>query len=165
MYHYTPKSEKKLEKLIFAGLVVLAVLFFAGSQIPQIPYPVIFQTAAFALIAFAIIIVSKFLITDYSYSLEQDGGSQTELIVRERCGKRLRVVCRIPLSAVTGCTVTDRENRKKLLAERKSRLIYRYTGEMIPQDCLLLDVTYGGEEFCLLILSNSDFEAILKGSI
>ena len=164
MYTYSPKSEKKLEKVLFAGTVVLAVLLFSGSKIPGMPYPVVLQTLAFMAIVFAIMLISKYLIVGYSYSIEEGASGERELKITQRSGKRLRVVCRVPLSAISQKNVMTAENKKALRAQRKSRMIYHYIDEMSPERALLLDVCFGGEDFCLLIFADQTLETLLLAS-
>lgn len=158
MHEYIPKSEKRLEKILCAGLLVLAVLFFAGSKLPNMPYPVIWQAISFCLLGFLIIVLSKFLITSYSYRIDEAG----ELIITQICSKRLTVVCRIPVSAVTEGNTLTAENKGQLLAARKKKMIYRYTGEIRTVGAMLLDVSYGGEDFCLIVLTDSEMQKRLS---
>ena len=162
MYQYAPKSEKKTEKLLMLGTVLFAIFCFICSKLPGMIYPFILQVVSFGFFAFAIIIVSKYLLTSFVYSIEAGNDGNRELVVVQHSGRRILTVCRIPLSSVCEVTAATRENIKPLMKARRQKTVYRYTGELVFTKGLLLDVEYGGECFGLLILSDEVLEELFK---
>ena len=43
IYEYIPKSKRKKEKILLLAMITAAVLLFAMSRLPGIPFPFLFQ--------------------------------------------------------------------------------------------------------------------------
>lgn len=157
MYEYTPKTDKKKEKLIFLGLLVIAAIFYVGSLLPFMPFPAVFQFVAFAALAVAIVVVSKFMICHYVYRIEPsetspDGGM--DFVITECVGKRKTVVCRVERSAIVSVTPITRENKKALADLHRGKDVYRYMGEMFAENRYLVKIEQYGAELYIYILSD-----------
>lgn len=165
MYEYAPRSDKKLEKILFSGLLLLAAIFYIGSMMPNMPLPAMFQAVAFLCITFAIILISRYLITRYVYRVQP---SQTreglDFEIVEYCGRRITTVCRIGVSEIVSVTPVTRENRRALARTHKRATVYRYTGTLSVDGTYLLYVEHGEEHFYLYILSDAHLERILSSN-
>ena len=162
MYEFAPKADKRREKLWLIGSLGLAALFFIGSYLPAMPLPSVLQLIAFACFSFAIIVASKYLLCTYVYRIELIEGGERELVVIEHCARRIRTVCRLPLSSVRSVQEVTAQNRKRFLTDHRQRMIYRYTGEMQSVRAIGLEASYGGEEFCLLLLYDEGLKRVIE---
>ena len=162
MYEFAPKTDKKREKLWLIGSLGMGALFFVGSYLPGMPLPSVLQMISFACLAFAIIVVSKYLLCTYVYRIELDELSgERELVVIEHCSRRIRTVCRLPLSAIVSVQEVHGETRRAFMKQHREKTVYRYTGEMSSWHLIGLEVSYGGEQFCLLILYDERLKSLI----
>ncbi len=166
MYEYRPNTDKKTEKLVFSGLLVLAAIFYVGSMLPMMPMPALFQLIAFAILAVAIVVISKFMLCRYEYRVginEANPQGELDFVITECVGKRRTVVCRIERSAVVSVTPVTKENKKALASKHKGKNVYRYVGELFADNCHLLHIKQEDTEFYLYILSDEGLKkAILN---
>ena len=162
MYEFAPKADKKREKLWMIGSLGLGALFFVGSYLPQMPLPSVLQMIAFACFAFAIIVVSKYLLCTYVYRIEiSEPSGERELVVIELCSRRIRTVCRLPLSSIVSVQEITLKNRRAFMRQCREKTVYRYMGEMNPERMIGLEVSYGEEQFGLLILYDEGLKNLL----
>lgn len=167
MYEYSSKSNKKTEKTVFFGLLGLATLFYVGSIIPNMPFPAVLQLVAFALLAVAIIVVSKFMLCHYVYCVEKREddspmGEGYDFVVVERIGKRAITVCRFDTEKILSVRRVTAENKKALALEHRGKNVYRYTAEMRADNVYLLAAEQNGEPVYVYILSDTVLEKLLS---
>jgi hypothetical protein len=117
MYEYSPNSDKKSEKLIFSGLLVLSAIFFIGSKMPSMPLTFLFQLLSVCLLAIALIGAGSTLFCRYVYCLERSEGEYTssDLVIYRVRGARRVAVCRVACAAVSSMTLVTKENRRALM--------------------------------------------------
>lgn len=159
MYEYTPKSDKKLEKLIFFGLVVLGVLFYGGSLIPYMPIPTVLRFLAFLIFIIVIMVGPKFLLCQYIYRIEQrcetDYMEQgLDLVIIECFGKRVRTLLRIELTAIHSMTLVTEENKRELSRKCKGKINFRYMANLGANNRYLLEISHNEELIYVYILSD-----------
>ena len=158
MYEYAPISPKKREKTVAFLTSGLAVLLFGFSQIPSVPFPVVYQLLALASITVAILFATQYLMRRYTYRIEvrEGAGEETapDLVVTEYYGRRVSVVCRISVDDIESVTRVTAENRRELAAREKGLHGYSYCGEWRAENCYLLCVRHEDATFFLRILAD-----------
>ena len=166
MYEYAPISPKKREKTVTFLTSGLAVLLFGFSQIPSIPYPVIYQLLALASITVAILFTTQYLMRRYTYRIEPREGAEEnaplDLVITEYYGRRVSVVCRISVEEIESVTHVTAENRRELAAREKGRQGFGYCGEWRAENCYLLSVCHEGTAFTLRILADETLLSYIK---
>lgn len=165
MYEYSPNSDKKSEKLIFSGLLVLSAIFFIGSKMPSMPLPILFQLLSVCLLAIALIGAGSTLFCRYVYCLEKSEGEYTssDLVIYRVRGARRVAVCRVACAAVSSMTLVTKENRRALMRACKGCRVYRYTDLLFADNLYLLRLEEDGEAVGLFLLSDPTLkELILK---
>ena len=159
MYEYISKSNKKREKLVVFGLFVLGLLIYGGSLLPHMPIPALIQLLSMAAFVPAAIIAVRCLLTQYVYRVEARDGSDVldagrDLVIIEKCGRRLRTVCRIGTETVASMTLVTKENKRTLAEASRGKTVYRYTAELFAQNVYHLELTGENSGICLRILSD-----------
>lgn len=163
MYEYSPKSDKKLEKLIFSGLLVLSAIFFVGSKMPSMPLPILFQLVSFCLLAIALIGVGSILFCRYVYCVEPIEGAcgSRDLVIYKVRGERRVAVCRVACVSVSSMTLVTKENRRALAREHRNCRVYRYTDRICAENMYLLRLEEDGESVFLYVLSDSTLKDLI----
>ncbi len=166
MYEYAPISPKKREKTVTFLTSGLAVLLFGFSQIPNIPYPVIYQLLALGAATVAILFTTQYLMRRYVYRVEPregaDENAPLDLVVTEYYGRRVSVVCRISVEDIESVTRVTAGNRRELAAREKGRQGFHYCGEWRAENCYLLCVRHEDAAFFLRILADEMLLSYLK---
>ena len=102
MYSYAPNLKKQKEKLLSGALFALGIAVFLPTLHPKTPLPALFQLVSLLLLTAALSVFIRYLMRDYTYSVEasekEDG--ILDFVITERYGKRLSVVCRVAVNEV-----------------------------------------------------------------
>ncbi len=156
MYSYSPKLNKRREKILCAILAALTVLFLLPTYHPQTPYRVLFHMGALAALTAALLVAIRYLARDYTYSVEAaDNGSEIpDLVITERYARRISVVCRISVSEIEAITPLTKQSREQLRETVGTLPTYTYTAQMGMDHQYLLTVQTGESHFFLRILAD-----------
>ena len=155
MYEYFPKEPKKKELLILFGLLGGGFFLFGISKNPSLPFPAILQLLSVVLFCGVVVVLTRYLLRDFSYSIEpRDNIGVPDLIVREFCGKRISVVCRISLDDIIEVRSVSAKEARDLVKQRKGRCIYNYTCHITPARLYLLTVRDGETLYDLRIVAD-----------
>ena len=150
-YEYNPTPEKRRERLWTGFLFSLAMILMILSYLPIVPLPWILQVLAVGLLSGCVYLAARYLLRSFSYRLEESRLGGIDLVVVEKCGKRLQTVCRISTADVTLAEKILQENKKQLLTKTKGDRFYRYQAQTDPEDHYLLTFLENGETAYLLI--------------
>ena len=160
MYEYTPELPKRKERLIAVLLLFLGLCLFGFSQVNGIPFPIIYQFLALCALAATIILVSRYLMRHYVYSIvprEDDReGDTPDFVVTEYYGKRISVVCRVSLDDIEEILPITKETKKTVRGLQKERLFYDYTADLFSQNRYLLTITDDEHRFCARLLADEE---------
>ena len=158
MYEYTPELPKRKERLIAILLLFLGLCLFGFSQVDGIPFPIIYQFLALCALAGTIILVSRYLMRFYVYSIvpREDGreGDAPDFVVTEYYGRRISVVCRVSLDDIEEILPITKDTKKTVRKLQKERLFYDYTADLFSQNRYLLTITDGEHRFCARLLAD-----------
>ena len=147
MYVYSPKFEKKKEKLLGLFLAVLGVVLYVTSQFPGVPVSGLIQILGVGCLAGAILLISMCVLRSYSYELIEEEG-KTDFIITEYYSRRKTVVCRVGLDSVVSVTSYD-PNWKK-----EKNTVYTYTGVLFDEKRYLVEMEAHGEHFFVIICAD-----------
>lgn len=142
IYEYTPNRKKTPEMLTALLLLALGIALLYVSQIPNIPYPVLFQSGTFVLAVAAVLIVGRFVMRGFTYRVEpsENDPDACELVVVEHYGRRNTVVCRVGLWQIASVVrPADRETRALLAGKQKGKTVYRYTAAFSDPDLCVVE--------------------------
>ena len=153
-YEYSPKPERRRERLLTGFLFSLAMVLMILSYLPTMTLPWIPQILAVGLLSGGVYFLARYLLRSFFYRLEESRLGGTDLVVVEKCGKRLQTVCRISTLDVSLAEKLSRENQKQLLAKTKGSRFYRYQAQTDPVDHYLLTFLENGETAYLLICAD-----------
>ena len=155
MYEYFPREPKRKELLILFGLLGGGFFLFGISKNPSLPFPAILQLLSVVLFCGVVVVLTRYLLRDFSYSIEpRDGVGAPDLVVREFCGKRISVVCRISLGDVVEVRPVCAKEARDLAKQRKGRCVYNYTCHITPKGLYLLTVRDGESLYDLRIVAD-----------
>ena len=152
MYKYSPKFEKKKEKLLAWFLVALGVVLYITSQYPGAPVPGLIQILGVGCLAGSILIVSLCILRSFSYELVENEAGQSDFIVTEYYGRRTTVVCRVALQDGVSVTPYDPNWKKELSREKVT--VYSYTGLLFDEKRYLVEMNAHNENFFVIICAD-----------
>lgn len=118
MYSYRPPQGNAATKALTFSALIIALLLFM-SRATSLPYAGALQMLALVFAMGGIMLCTRYLMTGYVYTLEQNGAG-VDLVIVEEKGKARRTVCRI---SVNGATLT---RDTKLPESEKKRRAYNY---------------------------------------
>ena len=155
MYEYSPNFDKKFEKLLFGGLLMLSILFFIGSKMPSMPLPILFQWISFCLLAVALIGAGSVLGCRYVYCVEprEEDNSYDLVVYRVRAERRV-AVCRVACASILSMTRVTKENRRALTRSHKGYRVYRYTDALCTENLYLLRLEEDCDSVVIYIFSD-----------
>ncbi len=139
MYEYTPNRKKTRELITALTLTGVAIAVYYVSQIPKIPYPVLFQLGAVFLLVGAIILITRFVMRSFTCRVEPTDAGVADFVIVEHYGRRDTVVCRISLDQVRSVERPDRQNRQALAEKQKGKRVYHYTAEFSAPDLCVVE--------------------------
>ncbi len=95
MYKFKPNKEKT-SAVIALVAVIVGILFFAISAYLRIP-PIISQVFGIALIVFGVQIMQRYVLSDFTYIIDDKDGEDSVLNVVRTQGKNSITVCSVSL--------------------------------------------------------------------
>jgi hypothetical protein len=152
MYVYSPKFEKKKEKLLSLFLAVLGVALYFASQFPGAPVPGVIQILGVGCLAGAILLISMCVLRSYSYEVVEDEEGKHDFVITENYSRRKTVVCRMALTDVVSVVPLD-PNWKK-----GKETLYTYTGVLFDEKRYRVEMNTHGEHLFVIICAD---EALL----
>ena len=155
MYLYSPKFEKKKEKLLSLFLAVLGVALYFASQFPGAPVPGVIQILGVGCLAGAILLISMCVLRSYSYELLEGEEGKTDFVIAEHYSRRKTVVCRVALADVVSVVPLD-PNWKK-----GKETLYTYTGVLFDEKRYLVEMNAHGEHFYVVICADETLMNLL----
>lgn len=163
MYSYTPKLKKQREKLLSGALFALGIAVFLPTLYPKTPLPALFQLVSLLLLTASLSIFIRYLMRDYTYAVEKSEKETDfpDLVITERYGKRLTVVCRVSVDEIETATPINAQNRKTLKETLKGKRLFTYVAEMQPRNLFLLKVRMDDEIFYLKVVADRELISIL----
>lgn len=158
MYLYSPKFEKKKEKLLSLFFAVLGVALYFASQFPGAPVPGVIQILGVGCLAGAILLISMCVLRSYSYELVE-GEEKVDFVIAEHYSRRKTVVCRVGLDDVIGVSPYTTE-LKDMLSKEKQK-VYSYTGVLFDEDRFIVEMNAHGEHFYVVICADETLMNLL----
>ena len=144
------RSNNKASTLTLILLIAAVAVFAICVAFKSIPFRWGFQLAAIGLFTAGVYIVARYLTKFYSYRIDGD-----ELTVTELSGKRQLTVCRISLSSVKKISLVDFPEGKNITLpdeikkERKKRFDYRV--DLSPNRFILIETDEGYENSAIYL--------------
>ncbi len=166
MYEYAPVLPKKKERILMLLSLLLGLSLFGFSQIPSIPFSMIYQLLGFLSLLVFIFFVSRYLVRRYVYRIEprSDGGAgdAPDFVITEHYGRRITVVCRVSVSDIEEILPITQENQTVIKEKQKGCSIYDYTADLFSQNRYLVTIADGEQRFCVRILADKELLKWLK---
>lgn len=156
MYEYSPKTPRKKEILLSITLFCVGIVLFAVSQIPNLPFPALFQLAMLVFLTAGVLVLSLCVLRHYVYRItpRDTGDGDADFTVTEYYGRRVTVVCRVSLRDIEDITPITSQNRNAVNAAVKGERVYRYTSELFDAQPYLVTIADGEERFYLRIAAD-----------
>lgn len=152
------------------GIFSAAIILFSIAGYPGVPYPVIYQVAAFTLCTAGIYFMVRYVLKQYRYEVSESsvvdasGLPIYDLVITEMVGKKVTVVARVALRDMTDVTVlarSDDEFKTKRNALCQGARVFKY--ENTPLSHAGCYISIPTEQSVLLIPPDKKMIAILKG--
>ena len=150
MYEFTPKGSNKSTKtaisaLILGGFAIMLVTMTAENM----PFKWALQTAAIAVIATGILLMTRYVSKGYTYCVEQKDET-LDFSVIEMQGKVRITICRIALSNISEVHVleaSEQDKEKTLVASFKAngQKRFNYCTDFKPEKFIWLVANECGE--------------------
>ena len=146
MHEYTPRPNRTVPYVAVFFLMIAGIVLFMPNGMSY-DASLWLRTAGIWAFAIAFIIADRYLLTSYTYIIDENENGTFDFVVSELHFRRRRTVCRISLSEIA--SISRIEKKKKTKLPKKARVLY-YFAEVAPQNLYLLHVV------------NEDGEAYLK---
>ena len=149
MYEYTPKFEKKKEKLLSLFIIALSVILYVVAASGKLPSPGIFQMLSLCGITAGILLLSMYVLRRYTYRIEarEEGSEELDFVIVEYTGKRGITVCRVSLSSVIEVVRLTEQTKPVLQQAKKGKHFYNYTGVLFDEEQYCAHLEECGETF------------------
>lgn len=158
MYKFTPKNDRRLP------CTAVLICIFAGIAL-FIPLPVsdgiLLWLRAVGLWAFAcaFVIADRYLLTSYTYIIEEtDGGA--DLIISELHFKKRRTVCRISLFEISSLTLS--EKNRPFAFPRRAR-IFNYRADFLSRRFFVIQGEDKDGDFFIKFSPDAKMASIIFG--
>lgn len=162
MYEIIPQRTNKAATYTSAVMLItaFAAMFFSG--ISWLPYRSIMQLASLVILAFAILILIRYVLTRYIYCVIPTDGGDFDLTVTEAKRKSRITVCRISLSGIERVTVINSEKKKTLPEMTKGYKVFNYCVDIAPERYCCVFAEECGEKLVLKLSYDEQLFAILS---
>lgn len=165
MYETTPnKSNNKARSLsILLLITAFAAMMFSG--IPGIPFRSVMQLIALVMLAFSILLITRYVLSSYSYAVVSKREGGFDLTVTELKRKSRITVCRISLSSIEKITLAKSENKEltaRLKALSKGKKSYNYCIDLVPEKYIHIVSNECGEELVIKLSYDKRLFSILS---
>ena len=162
IYAYRPKRRGR------AALLLVGASFFVF--LVAITYAVIFGEARYILepvalvaLAVAVLILGRYLLKEYIYSIE-DGKVGFDFVVVEWQAKRRRTVARVALSDITEVARETEETRRALRKRMRAGRSYDYVIDLGARDALVVFLTEDGKDTAIRLSYDRRLEELLRSA-
>lgn len=166
MYETTPKKSNKAAHYTSAVLLIAAFAAMFFSAMPNLPYRSIMQFAALVMLAFSILMMTRYTLCSYTYSVIEDEG-EYDLTVAELKRKSRITVCRVGLAGITQVTLAkraDKEQTARLKTDSKGRKTYNYCVDLAPSEYIHVLTEECGEKITIKLSYDERLFEILQNA-
>ena len=160
IYAYRPRRKGR------AALLLVGASFFVF--LVAITYSVIFGEARYVLepialvsLAVAVLILGRYLLKDYIYSIE-DGKVGPDLVVVEWQAKRRRTVARVALTDVTEVARETADTRRAIRRRMREGRSYDYVIDLGARDALVVFLTEDERKVAIRLSYDRRLEELLR---
>ena len=165
MYETTPnKSNNKARSLsILLLITAFAAMMFSG--IPGIPFRSVMQLISLVMLAFSILLLTRYVLSSYSYAVVSKREGGFDLTVTELKRKSRITVCRISLSSIEKITLAKSENKElaaRLKALSKGKKSYNYCIDLAPEKYIHIVSNECGDELTIKLSYDKRLFSILS---
>ncbi len=131
------------------------------------PYPWLLQTVGVCFLVGAILLLTQCLSIRYSYAIDQREGELSlqdhELVVTRFSGRRMTVVCRVPVQDIYEVMLVNRQNRRERRELTRGKNYYRYTACLFADSQVLLALREGEKVAYVQILADDHLISLVRG--
>ncbi len=161
MYDFSPKKSNNAAQYTSIILYIAALVAMFFSTIEGLPFPAIMQLAALLMLCFATMILCRYMLKGYVYSISEDDGGY-DFSVTELKGKSRITVCRISLSGIEKAVMVKKSEKKKYSAQSKGYKSFDYCVDMSPSECCCIFCEECGEKYIIKIQPDAKLLEILS---
>ena len=159
MHEYTPRPNKTVPYVAVFFLMIAGIVLFMPSDLSY-DVTLWLRTAGIWAFAFAFIISDRYLLTSYTYVLEETDGGTLDFVVSELHFRRRRTVCRISVYEIA--SISRIEHKVKL--PKKAKVFY-YFAEIAPQNLYLLHIVNDDGELYIKFTPDAKAAEIIASAI
>ena len=166
MYEVIPKKSNKAAHYTAVVLLIAAFAAMFFSAMPNLPYRSVMQFAALVMLAFSILMMTRYTLSSYVYAIIEEDG-EYDLTVAEIKRKSRITVCRIGLVGITQVTLArlaDKEQAEQLKAAAKGRKTYNYCVDLAPAEYIHLLTEECGEKITIKLSYDERLFEILQNA-
>jgi len=143
-----PKSNKSAQYFSIVLLVsAFAAMFFSSAIQPS--YRSIIQFVSLVMLAFSILLMTRYVLSGYSYAIVKDDDEGYDLTVTELKRKSRITVCRISLSGIERVELVGADNKKAISSDSKKYKRFNYCVDLKPARYMCVFCEECGEKFAI----------------
>ncbi len=165
MYDITPQRTNKAAPYTSAAMFITAFAAMLFSGISWLPYRSVMQLASLVILAFAILILIRYVLTGYIYSIVSADEGKYDLTVTEARRKSRITVCRISLSRIKKTVKINAENKKTVQEMTKGYKVFNYCVDMSPAEYCCVFAEECGEKLVIKLNYDKRLFDILSQSV
>ena len=161
MYEVFPKKKDAAARNLAAIMFIAAVVAMYISTLPGLPLRSVVQLLSVGLIAFALVIMGRYIFSSYSYAIIQTDEGGYDFTVSEIKRRSRITVCRISVSGIESVEVLKKGEKDRLSALKKGRKTFDYRVDMSPAQYCCIVANECGEEVAIKISYDEKLVSLL----
>ena len=161
MHEHTPRPNKTVPYVAVFFLMIAGIVLFMPNELSY-DTTLWLRTAGIWAFAFAFIISDRYLLTSYTYVIEETDAGTFDFVVSELHFRRRRTVCRISVSEIASIVRIEQSPKQKL--PKKARVLY-YFAEISPQNLYMLHIVNDDGELYIKFTPDAKTAEIIASTI
>ncbi len=164
MVYYPKKQPKKATLLTLATIIGASLLYVVGDL--GIGYRAVFQISALLLFAVGIMIMSRYILTDYKYAISEatEADGSLYFIIMKINGQRSVEMAKFDISEIYAC------KRGRSLKDFEAEYgnvdkVFNYTSNFCPEDEIQIAITFNNKKVLFRIEGEDEFLNIILSQI
>ncbi len=162
MYEVQPKKTNNLAANLSLVLIFGGILAMYFSSLPSIPFRPVMQTVSLLIIAFAIMLLGRYVFKSFSYSIVDTEGDGLDFTVTELKRRSRITLTRVSLSGISEIIPLKSDAKEIMAKKKKGRKSFNYCVDLCPKESYLILCEECGEKYAIRISADEKLITLLS---